>query len=226
MSTTTFAWSRIAGSCPIRRAFAQSTATSTRSEMSSGSSRSTSSSAMNSNSAGMAADPDRYISESLPSARSPRDIASIEPRASPSGFSCATTRKRSFEESAESTPSRSVCLACSFVSCVIRNAPRRHFIDELRHADAALHGWIVFKGEVRSPLQPELARDPRLQVTVSRIEAFERGALLPLVAVHRDVDGALTQVSRDRDAGHRDEGDPRVLQLAERLRHHGAHRLV
>ena len=80
----------------------------TRSPMSSGSSRSTSSSGMNPNSAGSGAVPERYISASLPSARSPSAIASIEPSASPSGFSCATTRKRSFEVSAASTPSRSV----------------------------------------------------------------------------------------------------------------------
>src|SRR5262245_2868934 len=209
----------------MRRALAQSTATSARSPMSSGSSRSTSSRPMKSNSAGMLAEPDRYMSASLPSSRRPSAIASIEPSASPSGFSCATTRKRSFEVSAASTPSRSVD-AFSFVSCVIRSAPRRYLVNELRHADAAFHGRIVFKREVWSPLEPELTSDTALQVGMGGFEPLERRLLLALVAEHRDVDLALAQVAGDRDAGDRDHPDPRVLQLAHRLGDDGPNSLV
>ena len=47
--------------------------------------------------------PERYITTSFPSARRPSAAPSIEPSASPSGFSCVTTRKRSLVRIASAT---------------------------------------------------------------------------------------------------------------------------
>src|SRR6185503_13148174 len=100
---------------------------------------------------------------SLPSWSRASFVASSEPRASPSGFSWVTSRKRSWERSASATACRSL------VCCVWGE-----LIDELGHADPALDRRIVFEGQLGSPLQPELARDAGLQEPVRRGEPGQR----------------------------------------------------
>src|SRR6476660_3055772 len=89
---------------------------------------------------------------SLPSVSRASLVASNEPRASPSGFSWVTSRKRSFERIASATACRSL------VVCVWGE-----LIDQLGHADPALDRRIVFEGQLRSPLHSQLAREPRVQ---------------------------------------------------------------
>ena len=77
---------------------------------------------------------------------------------------------------------------------------------------------IVFEGELRSPLHPQLVAQPRLEHAVGRREPRERLLALALVAEHADEDARCAQVGRRLDPGHGHEPDPRVLQLADRLR--------
>src|SRR6185312_3866512 len=111
-------------------------------------------------SAGTGASPLRYITASFPLARRPSVSPSCEPSASPSGFSCVTTRKRSSARSVSATACRSL------VVVVIWLPHRRQFggqlVDQLRHPNASLDRLVVFEGEMRGTPQRELAVDPRL----------------------------------------------------------------
>src|SRR5438105_8821900 len=143
------------------------------------------------------------MTASLPSCSRASFVARSEPRASPSGFSCVVTRKRSCERSASTTAAR---------SCV-----SGELIDELCHADPSLDRRIVLEGQLRGPLHSQLAPDPRLEHAVRRREAGERGLALALGAEDADEDARLAEVGGGLDAGHGDEADPRILQLAHAL---------
>src|SRR5215475_6252886 len=108
------------------------------------------------------------MTTSFPSARRPRAAPSIEPRASPSGFSCVTTRKRSCPARASTTASKSVVnVAGSFCVWVIRGVVfRGELVDQLRHVHAALDRRIVFEDEDRRPLHSQLPGEARLQNAV------------------------------------------------------------
>src|SRR5690348_3733743 len=194
MSTVSFAPMSCVGSGPMRSAFAQSTATSTRSAMSAGTARVTSSSGMNAYSRGMGVSPLRYMTASLPSWRSASVVASSEPSESPSGFSWLTTTKRSFARSASATALRSLVVW-------------GELIDEVGHAHAALDRRIVLEGQLGSPLHTKLAREPALQETVGGRQPLQRRLPLPRRTEHADVDGRMPQVRRRDDAGDRDEAD-------------------
>src|SRR5215213_735382 len=226
-STSTTTGARTSGSSlsPIRRAFAQSTASSTRSSASSGSDRRRSVSSRNRYSAGSGASPARYITTSFPSVRRASDVASSDPSASPSGFSCVTTVNRSWSRIAPTTASSSLCVVVA-VGLISGRKVARELIDQRRHPHAVLDGRIVCEGQLRRPLQAQLPRDPRLDDPMRRLEACERRSPLVLVTEHGDEDDALTKVARDLDRRHRHEPDPRVLQLGDRLRDDGADGLV
>src|SRR3954468_14249244 len=113
------------------------------------------------------------MTTSLPSDSSASFVASSEPSASPSGFSWVVTRKRSCPRIASATASRS-------------GVVWGELIDQLRHADAALDALIVFEGQLRGALHPELPREPRLEHAVRRLEGCERPLALALGAEHRD----------------------------------------
>src|SRR3954471_5674812 len=100
---------------------------------------------------------------SLPSASSASLVASSEPRASPSGFSWVTSRKRSFERRASATACRSLVVWVW-----------GELIDQLGHADPALDGRIVFEGQLWSPLHSQLARHARLQDPVGGRQSVAR----------------------------------------------------
>src|SRR5919198_1954960 len=206
--------SSTAGSGPSRCSFAQSSATSTRSGASGGSSRRRPSSGMNPYSRGSGASPYRYISLSLPRLSRASFIASSDPSASPSGFSWVTIRKRSWERSVSAT-----ALSSSLV-------PWRELIDQLRHADPALDRRIVLERQLGGSLHSEFPRDTRLQDSVRCGQPGQRLLALALSAEDADEDGRVPQIRGRLDAGDGDEADPRVLQLADRLREHLAHRLV
>src|SRR5246127_3650393 len=95
--------------------------------------------------------------------------ARSDPRASPSGFSCVTTRKR---------PCRRRASAIAFRSVVWVIVVRRELVDQAGHAHAALDGGIVLEGQLWGSLQPELACEPRLQHTVRRFQPEQACALL------------------------------------------------
>src|SRR5919202_5797678 len=132
---------------------------------------------------------------SLPMAASASFSASVEPSASPSGFSCVTSRNRSCARIAAATASASLVVW-------------GELIDQLRHADPALDGRIVFERQLRRPLQPQLPPETRLQDTVCRFESGE--ALPPLVlrAEDADVDDGMAEIRRCLDAGDGHEADP------------------
>src|SRR5712692_9245094 len=204
-----------AESSAIRFSWAQSTATSTRSDTSAGQRRSRPSSGMKPYSPGSGASLAITITVSLPSCCSTRCIASSEPSASPSGFSCVVTAKRSCVRSASATACRSliVCVGCEL-------------IDQLGHAHAALDRRIVLERQLRSPLQGELAAESRLQQAVRRLEPLERRTPPLLAPEHADEDARVAQVGRGLDAGNRDQTDARVLQLWHGLREHLLHEVV
>src|SRR5215470_7593917 len=208
MSRTSGASARTASS-PIRSSLAQSTATKTRSDASSGRSRTSSSSGMNAYSRGSGVCPARYITASLPICLRANVAARSDPRASPSGFSCVTTRKRSCCRSASA-------IAFSSVVCVI--VVRRELVDQAGHAHAALDGRIVLEGQLGSPLQPELAREPGLEDAVCGLEAQEAGPSLAARAEDAHVDGRMRQIGSRVHRGYRDETDSGVLELGKGLR--------
>src|SRR5499427_8209868 len=216
MSRTSGASARTASS-PIRSSLAQSTATKTRSDASCGRSRTSSSSGMNAYSRGSGVVPARYITASLPSCRRASVAARSDPSASPSGFSCVTTRNRSCCRSASAIAFRSVV-------CVI--VVRRELVDQAGHAHAALDRRIVLEGQLGGPLQPELARNPRLEDAVRRLEAEKARSLLATRAEDAHVDGRVPEIGSRVHGGHRDEPDAWVLELGKRLREHVLHRFV
>src|SRR5919199_6727241 len=100
---------------------------------------------------------------SFPSVSSASFVASSDPSASPSGFSCVVSRNRS--------PSRNAAAAAARSSLVVVWGD---LIDQLRHAGGALDGRIVLEGQLRGPLHSQPPRDPPLQHAVRRLEALER----------------------------------------------------
>src|SRR5918999_346187 len=118
---------------------------------------------MNAYSPGSGEPPARYMATSLLSCFSASDIASMEPSASPSGFSCVVTRKRSPARIASAARARSVAIVVVW----------GELIDQLGHAHAALDRRIVFEGQLRRPLHPQLARDARLEKPVRRLESAQ-----------------------------------------------------
>src|SRR5919199_4018332 len=94
---------------------------------------------------------------SFPSVSSASFVASSDPSASPSGFSCVVSRKRS--------PFRNAAAAAARSSLVVVWGD---LIDQLRHAGGALDRRIVLERQLRSALHSELAREPRLQEAVRR----------------------------------------------------------
>src|SRR5438094_4251638 len=223
---TSFARSSGSLSGPMRRSFAQSTARSTRSPMSSGSARRSSSSGRNRYSPGSGASPERNITASLPSARSANVAPIIEPRASPSGLSCVATTKRSCARTASATASRSLRVVVAWL--IVGNVGEfaRELVDQLRHADASLDRRIVFERELRRPLQPELARDARLHDAVRRLEAAPGRAAPARAAERRPEDDAFAQVRRDLHARDGHHPDPGILELPNGLGDDGANGLV
>src|SRR6266536_1122847 len=217
MSIVNGDWCRISGSGPSRLSLAQSTASRTRSPAQSGTVRFSSSRGMNAYSPGSGAWPARYMYAALPSCRSASVAASSEPSASPSGFSCVVTRKRSCERSASTTASRS-----AFWFVVVCD----ELIDQLRHANALFDRRIVLERHLRRALQPQLARDPPLQHPVRGLEPDHRLLALARGAEDADEDGRLPKIGRRVDTGDRDEADARILQLADGLSEHLAQGFV
>src|SRR5437764_3998988 len=209
MSIVSFARNTMAGSGWMRSAFAQSTATSTSSAMSSGSERRSSPNGMNAYSRGTGDEPARYMAASLPSWRNASVVASSDPSASPSGFSWVTTRKRSRSRNAAAVACRSVAV------CVISGC---ELVDQPAHPDAALDRRIVLEGQLGGPLEPQLPGDPRLQHAVGRLQPAHRRAPLLLGAEHADEDDRVPEIRRRVDPRHSHEPDPRVLELGQRLR--------
>src|SRR4029450_13844371 len=180
----------------------------------SGQRRCRSASGMKPYSPGSGASPQRTMTESLPSWSRARFIASSEPSASPSGFSWVVIRKRSWARIASATAARSLAVVWG------------EFIDELRHADAALDRRIVLEGQLRSSLQMQLACEPRLQHGMRGLQTGQRLHALALGSEHGDEDARMAKIRRRLDSGHGHEADTRVLQLPHSFGEHLADRLV
>src|SRR5207244_8167061 len=161
---------------------------------------------------GSGASPWSVMTASLPSCASPSFAARSDPRASPSGFSCVVTRKRSCERRASTTAAR------SFVS--------GELIDELCHADPTLDRRIVLEGQLGGSLHSQLSREARLEDAVGGGEPLQAPLTLLLRAQDAHEDTGLAEVGRRPDAGDRDEADPRILEVADSLGEHLLHRLV
>src|SRR5579885_381663 len=177
----------------MREAFAQSSARRTRSRASAGSSRRSSPSGRKSYSAGRSVAPPRYMTASLPSTSRASFMPRREPRASPSGFSCVTSRKRSCERIASATAASSVVVD----ACIVLPS---EVIDQLRQPHPPLDGGIVFEGELRGPLELQLARHPCLQHAVGGGEPPQRARARLLAAEDTDEDGRVAEVCRGGDA--------------------------
>src|SRR5581483_9939540 len=170
---------------------------------------------MNPYSCGTSSAPGRNMTLSLPSCWSANWAPRIDPSASPSGFSCVTSRKRSCERIASAT---AAALPSLVAWCEL--------IDQPRHANSPFYRRIVFERQLWGSLQPELAADPALEHAVRGRQPGERLRALALVAEHADVDARLPQVGRGVDPRDRDEPDPRVLELGKRVGEHALDRFV
>src|SRR5437899_3675155 len=222
--TTSFAPSTGVGSGPIRRSFAQWTTSSTRSARSAGSSRCSSDRSRKLYSPGVGAVPDRYMTTSLPIASSASAIASIEPTASPSGFSCAATTKRSFDRIASATARTSVVVLVWLIvfGKTVHGKVCGDLVDQLCHADAPLDGVIVGERERGRPAQAQFAVDLRLQDAAGGIEPRQRRAPLLLAPENRDEDPSFAEIRRNDRAGDRHHADAWILQVAKAFRDDGA----
>src|SRR3954468_17477353 len=185
----------------MRLSFAQSTASRTRSDTSSGQRLCSSFRGMNPYSPGSGASPQRTMTESLPNWSSASFIPSSEPRASPSGFSWVVIRKRSCARIASATAARSLAVVWG------------EFIDELRHADPALDRGIVLECQLRSSLQMQPPCEQRLQDGVGGLQRGERLHALALRSEDGHEDTRVAKVGGRLDAGDRNEPDTRILQL-------------
>src|SRR5205809_3750768 len=145
---------------------------------------------------------------SLPSSSNASFAARSEPSASPSGFSCVVSVKRSWPRIASTTAARSLAVVWG------------ELIDQLGHSDPSLNRWIVFEGQLRRSLHPQLAGDSRLQHRVRGLESLERALTRPVRAEDRDEDAGVTKVIRRLDTRHGDEPDARILQLTHALGQH------
>src|SRR5436190_12390352 len=213
MSRVSGARPRTSGS-PIRLSFAQSSATSTRSETSSGQRRRRLAIGMKPYSPGSGASPCSTITVSFPSWSNASFAASRDPSASPSGFSCVVRVNRSWPRIASTTAERSLAVVWG------------ELIDQLRHADPPLYRRIVLECELRGPLHSQLACDPCLEDRVRGLEPLERAFLLPCVAEPRHEHAGVPQIRGSLDGRHSDESDSRILELTDRLRQDLADRLV
>src|SRR6476659_3923319 len=111
---------------------------------------------------------------SFPASRRARVVARREPSASPSGFSCVTTRNRSCDRTASTTAWISVgCVVSVIVGLLWFGKLRRELVDQLRHPDPALDRVIVGEGQRRGPAKAELPVDPCLQHAAGRLETGE-----------------------------------------------------
>lgn len=124
-----------------------------------------------------------------------------------------TSRKRSCERIASATAATSLVVW-------------GELINQLRHADPALDCRIVFERELRCPLQPQFAREPALQDAVRRLQAGQTLPLLFLGAENADEHACVSEIRRGLDSCDRDEADPRVLEVSDRLRQHLTDSLV
>ena len=102
------------------------------------------------------------ISASLPSSRSTPCIATSEPSASPSGFSCVTRRKRSFWRTASRT--------CSRVPAV-GGAHRVLLGEQLLDVHRAVGRLVVDERQRRRALHPQLASRPAAGAARARTAA-------------------------------------------------------
>src|SRR5262245_48816389 len=109
-------------------------------------------------------------------------MPSREPSASPSGFSWVVMTKRSWPRIASATAASSLAVVWG------------EFIDQFRHADPAFDRRIVFEGQLRGPLHPELARKPRLQHRMRCLQPDECLLSFPLCTEDGDEHSGMTQI--------------------------------
>ena len=139
-----------------------------------------------------------YISESLPSCSRMRCIASSEPSASPSGFSCVVSRNRSAWRSAATTWS------CSVATVTRRAAPRC--------ASRARIDSSYEKTERRGALHAQLPGDRLLHEPVRGAQAGQRLLLLLGAAEHAHEHASVAKVGACVYGGHRHESYARVVE--------------
>ena len=149
------------------------------------------------------------MTASLPSCSSASFVASIEPSASPSGFSWVTSRKRSWARSASAT-----ALQVTRASVVCRRAHRSACVMRTPRSTDGSYSKVSW-GVRFSRSSPRRRRACSTPCAGRR--ARERPLAPPLGAEHADVDRRLAAGPATSDTGDRDEPDPGVLQLAHRL---------
>src|ERR1700689_897048 len=152
------------------------------------------------------------IGASLPSAVSRPCIATSEPSASPSMFSCVASTKEESWRMGSGTCWRTLV----FPLCSLMSVPSSCAFDLLQEridAHGAIRRVVVGERQRRRALQVQLGGDPALQVAVRALQAGHAGLALLLVAEHAHVNPSMAQVGAGPDIGHCYESHPRVLQL-------------
>src|SRR5437588_7458376 len=222
-------WSRLIVRIPgcrnalaaLRSRLPQSRNTTVRSSRSSGGALSSPSVARNSYSRGRGSSRSSMKGrQSLPSAWSTIVMATSEPRASPSGFSCVTAISFSAERSSSSTCSRVERRPFSGIGL-------RRGVQQRRDAHASVDRLVVLKRQGGRALERQLGRDPALEEAVSRAQPVQGGRAHRLLAEHADVYPGMAQVWAGLYSGHGHKSDARVLQiLRDGLTEHSSHRLI
>ena len=85
-------------------------------------------------------------------------------------------------------------------------------VEQLRDPHSALERLVVLEGERRRVLDPQLARDPRLEEAARGLESRHRLCPLLLVAEHAHVDAGVAKVWARVDGCHSDESNAGVFE--------------
>src|ERR1035437_863358 len=128
------------------------------------------------------------IRQSLPIVVRISRIATSEPSASPSGFSCVTTTSFSAARSSSSTRSRSDRSPFSAIFGLPADRRLAPGVQQLGDSHPAVDRRVIFEADRRRMLEFQLAGHTVLEESVRRAEALHALRSRQLVAEHADVD--------------------------------------
>src|SRR5438105_4852831 len=207
-------------SAGLRSRLPQSRYTIVRSSMSPGGTARTLSSGRNSYSCGSGRSRSSMNAAlSLPMASRISCIATSDPSASPSGFSCVTT----ISFCAERSSSRAWSRAERFPFSGITDLP----VDQPRDAVRPLDRLVVLEHQRRRALEGQLGGDHALEETMGGTQPLERRCSGRLVAEDAHVHARMSQIWAGLDCSHCHKTDARILQiLGDRVAEHSTHRLI
>src|SRR5580698_10952203 len=103
--------------------------------------------------------------------------------------------------------------ACSQSFVFLRDNVQRSLTQGLGERDCPFRRTILDENELRRVTQIDLSAELPAQKSAGVLQCVERLPCLMPVAYHRNEDLTASQIVAHLDARHRDEGQPRILQL-------------